>query len=171
LLLGDRKPPPAPRAASRPAPRPVAKPARLVIDTPGVRVDAPVEYLGLTPSRAMETPRGWWNVGWYELGPVPGQRGNAVIAGHLDSTTGPAAFWNLRYLRIGDLVSVVSTDGKVVRFRVSRMVVYYVDQMPMQEIFGPSSGSHLNLYTCEGYFDRGAGQYDRRLVVYTDAAP
>lgn len=143
-------------------------PERLVIANARVRVDAAVEYVGQTPAGAMDVPKAWENTGWYEPGTRPGERGNAVIAGHLDSDTGPAVFWDLGRLRVGDQVSVIDVQGRRSRFRVSEMVVYYEDDAPIRRIFGKTDGAHLNLITCDGVFDRGAGEYDRRLVVYTD---
>jgi hypothetical protein len=145
----------------------VGLPLRLSINTGSVQVDAPVEYVGLTPERAMETPDGWWNVGWYELGPRPGEVGNAVLAGHLDSTTGPAVFWDLAKLQIGDKVSVTDEFGDTIRFVVRRMEVYGATDAPLNLIFGPTEGAHLNLITCQGTFQGSAG-YDSRLVVFTD---
>ena len=145
----------------------VGLPSRLTINTGSVQVDAPVEYVGLTPERAMETPDGWWNVGWYELGPRPGEVGNAVLAGHLDSTSGPAVFWDLAKLQIGDEVSVTDEFGDMIRFVVRRMEVYGATDAPLNLIFGPTEGAHLNLITCQGTFSGSAG-YDSRLVVFTD---
>ena len=150
------------------ATQPPGLPVRLAIDTGRVRVDAPVEYVGLTPDGAMGTPDGWWNVAWYRLGPRPGEPGNAVLAGHLDSTAGPAVFWDLERLNPGDIVSVIDDRGQTIHFRVTRTQVYYTDDAPLNEIFGPAQGSHLNLITCDGSFDPAAGVYDRRLVVFTD---
>jgi LPXTG-site transpeptidase (sortase) family protein len=146
----------------------VADPVRFVIDTPAIRVNAPVEYVGLTAERAMEAPKGWWNVGWYERGPKPGEQGNAVIAGHLDSESGPAVFWQLDKIRVGDEVRVVDVQGSTIRFRVREIQVYFNEDAPLTKIFGHTDGAHLNLITCDGFFDRNAGIYDRRLVVYTD---
>ena len=162
--------PAAPKQAPpKPAPpKRVAKPSRFVINTGSVKVNAPVEYLGLTENGGMASPKGWWNVGWYRLGTVPGQPGNAVIAGHLDATKGKAVFWRLRYLKPGDIVSVTDTDGKITRFRVRKTRVYHKDNFPLNEVFGPSEGAHLNLITCDGTWNRSARVYDKRMVVYTD---
>ncbi|MDP9351222.1 MAG: class F sortase, partial [Chloroflexota bacterium] len=136
--------------------------------TNGVQVDAPVEYVGKTATGAMAAPEGWWNVGWYRLGPAPGEMGNAVLAGHLDSESGPAVFWRLRELQVGDTVSVVDDRGNTIRFVVRRMQVYYNDNAPIREIFGAADGAYLNLITCDGYFDPDARIYDRRLVVFSE---
>ncbi len=163
----------APVAANPPAPSAAAVglPVRLVIDTGAVYVNTAVEYVAKTPTGAMDVPQRWDNVGWYRLGTVPGKQGNAVIAGHLDTTTGPAVFWNLNKLRPGDTVTVIDDRGQAIRFRVRALQAYYVNNAPLQHIFGNTSGAHLNLITCSGYFDRGAGGYDQRLVVYTDLIP
>lgn len=36
--------------------------------------------------------------GWYDLGPLRGETGPAVIIGHVDSYTGPGVFFNLKHL-------------------------------------------------------------------------
>lgn len=181
-LLSKRQPEVAPPPTPTPQPAPtftpepaestvsqgVGVPVRFLINTDRVQVNAPVEYLGKTEDGAMAAPEGWWNVGWYRLGPAPGEPGNAVIAGHLDSESGPAVFWQLRELRIGDVVSVVDDRGNTISFRVTRTQVYYNNNAPIREIFGAADGTYLNLITCDGYFDPAAGIYDRRLVVFTE---
>ncbi|HVX29158.1 MAG TPA: class F sortase, partial [Nitrolancea sp.] len=138
------------------------------IDTPQVQVDADVEKLGLTADRLMEAPAGWWDVRWYKLGYQPGQQGNAVIAGHLDSYTGPAVFWNLKDLQPGDIITVVGTQDERLRFRVSGLRTFDDASAPIAAIFGPSDGRHLNLITCDGVWDSSTGAYTKRLVVFTD---
>lgn len=113
----------------------------------------------------MDVPKRWENVAWYKPGYEPGVPGNAVIAGHLDSDTGPAVFWNLKSLTPGDVVSIVNDRGETVRFAVKTSEVYFADDAPLLRIFGPSDTARLNLITCDGAFDKEARKYDRRLVV------
>ncbi|MEJ7654972.1 MAG: class F sortase [Chloroflexia bacterium] len=95
-----------------------------------------------------------------------GQPGNSVLAGHLDSTTGPAVFYKLDQIKVGDM-PVVDKDNRSIQFRVTKSQVYYNDEAPLYEIFGPSDESHLNLITCDGAFDRNSKEYDRKLVVFS----
>ena len=44
-------------------------------------------------------------------GPAPGETGPAVIAGHVDSRSGPAVFYRLGDLRPGDDITVERTGG------------------------------------------------------------
>lgn len=145
-----------------------AEPARLLI--PCLGVDAAVEHVGMTPERDMDVPADDGNVGWYRLGPRPGERGNAVLAGHLDSQTGPAVFWELADLHEGDRVLVVDAEGREWPFTVRESVRYRDDDPPLQRIFGWSGVPRLNLITCGGAWDTGIGSYEERLVVFTEPA-
>src|SRR6266487_3411735 len=154
----------APPTAS-PVPPPFV---RLLI--PAIGVNAPIESVGVRPDGTMETPaqRPWNDVGWYNAGPRPGERGSAVIAGHLDRPGGnPAAFWRLRDLRVGDSVLVMDASGTTLRFHVTRLMYYPPQDAPVQDIFGNSAGSFLNLTTCAGDWIPTQHQTALRLVVYT----
>jgi len=135
---------------------------------PAIKVDAPVEEVGVTADGAMDVPRKYENVGRFNLGYRPGEPGNAVVGGHLDSTTAPAVFWDLRKLKPGDVVIVKLVDGAERRFAVTATELYDFDKAPLQRIFGPSEVPGLNLVTCDGAFDRAAKNYSKRLVVYTE---
>lgn len=141
---------------------------RLII--PSIGINTPIESVGVRSDGTMETPRQspWNDVGWYDNGPRPGERGSAVIAGHLDRPGGdPAVFWRLRDLHVGDAVLVVGAQGKMLRFHVTRIVFYRPSAAPAQGIFGNASGHFLNLMTCAGDWIPTAHQTALRLVVYT----
>lgn len=139
---------PIARAAPSPAPSPAlapsapvarqALPVRLLI--PAIQVDATVEQVGNTPDGAMDVPAEWSDVGWYKLGVSPGERGNAVISGHLDSTSDRAVFWDLHNLKSGDLVQIAAGDGSRLSFAVVASEIYPFDNAPLQKIFGPANG-------------------------------
>ncbi len=137
---------------------------------PVIGVNAPIESVGVRANGTMETPRQspWTDVGLYNAGPRPGERGSAVIAGHLDRPGGnPAVFWRLRELHVGDEVQVVDTQGKTLHFHVTRIASYPPQQAPVQDIFGNTAGSFLNLTTCAGDWIPTQGQTTLRLVVFT----
>jgi LPXTG-site transpeptidase (sortase) family protein len=143
----------------------VALPAELVI--PAIHVDAPVEHVGTTPDGAMDVPRQWNDVAWFDQGYKPGEPGSAVIAGHLDSTTDRAVFWDLHKLVPGDEVDVRAQDGSRLIFQVSEVTAYPYNAAPLQRIFGAAAQPMLNLVTCSGTWNRATSNYDHRLVVYT----
>ncbi|MFN8516267.1 MAG: class F sortase [Thermomicrobiales bacterium] len=149
----------------------VGKPVRLKIPT--IKVDAAIEYVGLAPDGAMDTPKNYSNTAWYQLGPRPGDLGNSAIAGHVDSKTGKAVFWDLPKLKAGDEVFVAGDDGVERKFIVTGIESYKREDAPLDRIFGPSTARHLNLITCDvdSGFNRTTSSYGGNVVVYTELAP
>ncbi len=153
-----------------PVPR-VGQPVRLKI--PVIKVDADIEYVGLTPDGAMDVPKDYSKTAWYAPGPRPGDQGNSAIAGHVDSKTGKAVFWDLPKLKAGDEVFVVGDDGAERRFVVTGRESYKRVDAPLQRIFGPTTDRHLNLITCDvgSGFDRATSEYGGNVVVYLEYVP
>jgi len=144
-----------------------ANPARLLI--PSIGVNALIERVGVTPGGDLAVPQQdrWDDVGWYAGGARPGERGSAVIDGHLDRPGGsPAVFWRLRDMRVGDEVMVVDAAGKTLKFHVKEIGFYPPQDAPIQQIFGNNSGTYLNLITCAGDWIPSQQQTTLRLVVY-----
>jgi hypothetical protein len=145
-----------------------ANPVRLIIAAIGI--NALVEPVGIRPNGDMATPalNPWEDVGWYNAGPHPSERGSAVIDGHLDRPGGyPAVFWRLRQMRVGDDVLVINKGGKTLHFRVTRIGFYNPQDAPIQDIFGNGGGIYLNLITCAGDWIPSEHQTNLRQVVYT----
>jgi hypothetical protein len=131
-----------------------------------IGVSAPVIPLGLNRDGTMQTPRAWGKTGWYKPGPEPGERGPAVITGHVDSTTGPAVFYKLRALRPGDVIRIRRADRSVVRFRVQRVERWPKAEFPTRRVYGPTRGAVLRIVTCSGNFDSSTGHYVDNTIVY-----
>ncbi|GAC1422012.1 MAG: class F sortase [Ktedonobacteraceae bacterium] len=145
-----------------------AAPAHLII--PSINVNAPVENVNIQSNGDLGIPQQnqWEGVGWYSNGPRPGAAGSAVIDGHLDRPGGyPAVFWDLHKLQVGDTIKVVDAKGKTLRFRVTRTASYAPQDAPVQEIFGDTGGTYLNLITCAGTWIPSQKQTTLRLVVYS----
>lgn len=139
---------------------------------PAINLDAPIVQVGLRPDGLMDIPETAHEVGWFSLGFLPGLPGNAVMAGHVDQASGlPAIFWNLRQVQKGDIVEVIRMDGTIIKFRVTGRTTYPANAAPMEDLFGSSTGSYLNLITCNGSWNSALQTYDRRLVVYAEVLP
>lgn len=135
-------------------------PARIAI--PSVKIDSPVIRVGVNAAGEMDVPDGkTQNVGWYEYGTVPGSVGSAVMDAHVY-----AAFKRLKSARVGESIYVTDTGGTVREFRITSSKAYPLAQVPMQVIFNDTSGTYLNLITCEGRYLPSKGTYDKRRVVY-----
>jgi hypothetical protein len=141
---------------------------RLVI--PAIGVATGLVRLGLEQGGAMQVPGDFARAGWFAGGPAPGEAGPAVIAGHVDSRTGPAVFYRLRELRSGQAVLVERADGTRLRFVVEQARSYPKAGFPTAAVFGPVSSAELRLITCAGDFDRARGSYRDNLVVFAGVA-
>jgi sortase (surface protein transpeptidase) len=138
------------------------------LQIPAIGVDTTVVPLGQNPDGSAAVPTATTYTGWYDLGPVPGDAGPAVILGHVDSYTGPGVFFNLKYLLPGDTITV--TDGKVpFTFQVQQVVTYAKGDFPTAQVFGSTPDAELRLITCGGPFDRTIGHYEDNVVVYARA--
>ena len=104
--------------------------------------------------------------GWYRQGPAPGDPGPAVLTGHVDSVAGPAVFFRLRDIAVGDPVLVDRADGTTVRFTVTRVARYPKGAFPAAEVYGPTPDAELRLITCGGVFDRATGSYADNVIVF-----
>ncbi|GAA2366545.1 hypothetical protein GCM10010404_21340 [Nonomuraea africana] len=135
---------------------------------PRVGVSAPLVVLGVGDDGQLAVPPlDHANIaGWYGGGPTPGERGSAVIAGHLDTTTGPAVFARLSDVRVGDTVAAVRGDGTVAVFSVERMERTPKSRFPADEVYGSTSERKLVLVTCGGAFDRIRRSYTDNLIVH-----
>jgi sortase (surface protein transpeptidase) len=142
---------------------PLSRPVR--VEIPAIGVSSPLVRLGLNPDGTMQVPGDYQVAGWFTGAPQPGQLGPAVIAGHVDSRTGPAVFYRLRDLRPGDQIRVVRADRRFVRFRVDSLASYPKQSLPGEEVYGATTAPVLRLITCAGAFDRAQRSYRENLVV------
>jgi LPXTG-site transpeptidase (sortase) family protein len=141
-------------------------PVKIVI--PGIGVDAPVMKVGLDADGSVQVPPldAHNLTGWYQGGPAPGQRGTAVILGHVDSKTGISVFYRLRDLHAGDRMYVTLADGKVAGFVVDGLQKVAKDAFPTASVYGQAGYPSLRLITCGGPFDQATGHYVDNIIVY-----
>jgi sortase family protein len=137
---------------------------------PAIGVRAGVERLRLDPAGRLRSPRDPSRAGWWAGGPVPGDLGAAVVAGHLDSLTGPALFWRLSQLGPGDVVRVARSDGRSVAFVVDSVRLFAAADFPTAQVYGPTPDRALRLITCGGSFDAQRGHYRDNVVVFATAS-
>lgn len=152
------------RAQRAPADVEAAPPTAIAI--PAIAVRAPVIRLGLNPDRTLEVPKGYHETGWWSGGHAPGERGPAVIAGHVDSKQGPAVFHRLDRLARGDRIRIDRADGSSVAYAVERLERHPKDGFPTRAVYGGTARSTLRLVTCSGDFDAASGHYTDNTIVF-----
>jgi hypothetical protein len=143
--------------------RKTSPPVHLTVASIGVSTD--LQPLKLLADGSLQAPSKWDQAGWYSGGVVPGETGPAVIAGHIDSTRGPAVFYRLRDVVVGTKILIIERNGTVLTFVVDDMRGYPKDKFPTATVYGPTPNPELRLITCAGEFDRAALNYLSNLVV------
>lgn len=146
---------------------PRSLPTRISIASIGV--DAPVRPTGLDRDGSIEVPPldEPALTGWYASGAAPGQRGSAVILGHVDTRRdGPAVFYRLSRLRPGDSIEVLRRDGRTASFQVDSVERFPRTSFPSTRVYGPLDYPGLRLVTCGGKFDRRHHEYLDNVMVF-----
>ncbi|GAA3772331.1 class F sortase [Streptomyces chiangmaiensis] len=148
---------------------PPSPPDRIRI--PSLRVDAPLTGLGLTSTGNLQAPPAADKnlAGWYEHGATPGESGTAVVAGHVDTTAGPAVFYDLGALKKGSTIDVHRRDGSTAIFTVYAVKVFQGKNFPDDKVYGPAARPELRVITCGGGYSRRTG-YQGNVVVFARLA-
>lgn len=151
----------------------LARSAPTSIEIPRIGVDATIMSLGTNADGTVQVPPldKADQAGWYEPGASPGETGNAVIVGHVDSAVlGPAVFFDLGALTPGDTVTVRRADGVPATFTVDSVKSYPKTAFPTELVYGPSDRPSLRVVTCGGQFDQAAKSYPDNIVVFATMA-
>ena len=158
---------PAAKPASRPGPA-LPRSAPNQLDSPSIGVSAPVTALSLNRQGTLVPPPDTDNnlVGWYQAGPSPGERGNAIVAGHVDTKTGPAVFSMLSSLKAGGKVTITRDDGILATFVVDKVRTYKKKDFPDRQVYGDTNDAQLRVITCGGAYDHTAKDYTANVVAF-----
>jgi sortase A len=140
------------------------------LEIPKLGIDATVEQVATDKIGQMGLPSDYHNVAWYAPGVIPGDKGDAVISGHLDWVVNgkltPAVFTKLGSLNVGDGFQIVGQDSKTLDFKVTDTKLLAYNANPAQAgIFATNGPARLTLITCAGIFDQNLHQYTQRRVV------
>ena len=158
-LVTDREPADRVIAAGEEAPqrvRPSFPATRVVIAK--INVDSPV--------KEAKIENGEWQVPKFVAGHLentanPGDNGNVVLAGHIESISSGNVFARLDELRTGDEITLFAGD-EAFQYRVTEIKVVRNDDLSVVE---PTMDPTLTLITCTGTFDVLTRDYDHRLIV------
>ena len=180
--------PPAPPAAAAPAapssssaasvPRqaspsavtapPLSRSVPVRLKIPAIAVDAPFTPLSIGADGRLNAPpvNDRNLVGWFQGGVTPGERGASIVAGHVDTKTGPAVFLQLQFLRPGATVDITRADGMVATFKVDTVETFSKAKFPDKRVYADTPDAQLRLITCGGNYDRKVKDYEDNVVVF-----
>ncbi|GLW46469.1 class F sortase [Streptomyces sp. NBRC 14336] len=151
--------------ADAPAPLPYAEPDRVRI--PAIRVDAPMMPVGLDNEGwvGAPPPEDPNLAGWFTGAVSPGEKGTAVVVGHVDNQQGPAVFYGLGALKQGNRVEVARRDGKTAVFEIYGVEVFEKNDFPGDRVYRSKGAAELRVITCGGGFSKQNG-YDGNVVAF-----
>ena len=142
---------------------------RLMI--PKIGVDAPFTVKEVGTDGQMPNPNGPEDVAYYDfsqwpgLGGVPGKGGNVVLAGHVDYIRyGPAVFWRLHELEIGDTIEIQMADGTSATYKIEFNKQIDASAADWTPIVEATQDESITLITCGGQFE--AGHYNNRQIIW-----
>ncbi|MFB4426299.1 class F sortase [Streptomyces sp. QL37] len=171
---------PAASAPASPAPTASVSSARLGlprseperISIKSIAVDAPFTPLSIGPSGQLDAPPAHDAnlAGWFKDGATPGERGTSVVAGHVDTKTGPAVFLLLSTLKAGNTVDITRRDGTVATFEVDSVETFSKEDFPDDRVYADKGTAQLRLITCGGVYDKKKKDYEDNVVVFAHLA-
>lgn len=146
-------------------PLPYAVPNRVRI--PAIQVDAPMIPVGLDAEGWVDAPPAEDPnlAGWFTGAVSPGEKGTAVVVGHVDNKQGPAVFYGLGALKKGNRVEVARGDGKTAVFEIYGIEVFEKNNFPGDRVYASKGAPELRVITCGGGFSQQNG-YDGNVVAF-----
>jgi hypothetical protein len=120
----------------------------------------------LGPDATLPVPAGVREATWWGAG-LDASVGATVFAGHVDWKGQVGPFSELWSAHDGDEMSVVDSDGRTWRYRISRVETVAKTDIPnrAEELFGQSGHYRLVLVTCGGRWVGGSSGYESNRVV------
>jgi hypothetical protein len=146
----------------------VVKPALPTsVDIPALGVHATkLMPLGLDRNGAIETPplSQPQTLGYYTRSSPPCVPGpNKVpfaLIGHIDGNKQRGVLYDLKSLKPGDTVTVGLDNGKSCTYRINKLAQYEKQDVPVQDVWGPTPDAQIRIISCGGPFI-GAPYYYR----------
>ncbi|MDB5175579.1 MAG: Sortase family enzyme [Candidatus Saccharibacteria bacterium] len=171
--LSPGQPPSEAKPPANGAPYQVApgSPKLITINSIGVN-NARIKPMGITANGELQAPYSIYDAGWYNASAKPGDsagNGAILIDGHVHGPTLPGVFVAIKKLKAGDIIKITRGDDTVFQYKVVKVQDY--DAKTLDLGLGLRSVQPgvpgLNLITCGGPYDKNAGEYTMRTMVFS----
>jgi len=142
-------------------------------------VRAPVSADRLKADGSLYVPANPRAVSWASQDVAPGSgHGTVILVGHVNYGGVQGAFFDLAEYRTGQIISLVLSDGRLMRYRVAAGPIEVnksdvasrrqelFDQSQSYGLGGQPRSSRLLLLSCGGAFDNRTGHYESNIFVY-----
>lgn len=152
----------------------------IALRIPSIKVDASDwQMVGVNKDQVVEVPSvntpqrlglycPTWKASKENCGaPIPGARGPAVVLGHINGGGKAGVFAHLAEVKPGAAVEVDRSDGQMVKFRVTEVLIVDKEKFPTMKIYGDTAGSEIRLVTCgPAKLDRANNRYEDQTIVF-----
>ncbi len=149
-------------AAVTPTPFVKVPPVKMYFTARNIFCD--VQPVGKTAGGAMATIDDPYIAAWYQDGPSPGDKGNALVNGHVRWGGIAGTFSILSEMDIGEQVVFEYENGTQKSFYVTDKLFYPFDGVPAQ-LMSQSGDDRVTLISCYGKWDSDAGTSSQRVFV------
>ena len=136
------------------------------ISIPAISVKAKFVTLGLDKAGALQVPTSGTVAGWFEGAPTPGEKGPAIVAGHVDWNGKIGVFYRLKDLKKGTQIIITRGDGRTVKYAVTQTLTVPKLNFPTTRVYGDINYSGLRLITCGGKFDSKLKRHVDNVIVF-----
>lgn len=141
-------------------------PTRVTISSLGVRANIVEVGRAADGSIAPPVEDPVHTVGWFGLGPTPGEPGVAVLVGHVDSHDQAAVFHNLHEIRPGKVIEIKREDRRIAAFTVDSVERFPKTSFPADRVIMHDAVPRLVLVTCGGQWVGGETGYADNVIVF-----
>lgn len=146
---------------------PMRRSTPIRVTIPAIGVESGLMRLGIKRDGGLQVPPNGFPAGWFTGGPTPGEKGPAVLAGHVRWGGRAGVFAKLARLTRGDRIVVTRQDRSVAVFRVTRVEQFPKSGFPTAAVYGDLDHAGLRLITCGG-LDAVSEKYKANVVVFAD---
>lgn len=142
------------------------------ISIPALGIDkARVFSVDVKSNGELDTPRGIYDVGWYDKSTTPGSGSGALLMdGHNGGPTKDGVFKKLPDLKTGDQLTLERGDGQTFTYEVRENTTLSLEDLnnggmaEMAKSANPAAEG-LNLISCTGNWVPAKNTYDKRVTI------
>jgi Sortase domain len=129
-------------------------------------VGAPVVPVAVTDQGEFDVPPTANDIGWYSIGPRPGDPGATVLAAHVNWKGKAGAFARLGTMELGDIIEIGGDNGTIKRYVVTERLQVGKQTLPFDRIWRYDGQEELVLITCGGAFNPSVRQFVDNIIVF-----
>jgi hypothetical protein len=137
------------------------------VRVPAIGVDSSLMSTGINPDGTIEVPpdNKPEQASYFDKAPNPGQKGPAVILGHINGGGKEGIFFRLHEVVAGDIVIIDRADGSELTFSVTDTAEVPKNKFPTEQVYGDLPYPGIRLISCGGDLNEDQHTYADNIIV------